>query len=95
MVAGRKRKGAHGGHIEVSGMLGLSILLAYERNYLGNLESNSMCFNSCFKETNCLERVRKTREKGVNTPCVVPTFQTHQSRQQPETVGLKVKTPRA
>lgn len=53
-----------------------------------------MCCNSCFKGKNCLE-LRKAREIGVNTPCIVLTFPTHQSRQQPETVGLKVKTRRA
>lgn len=73
-------------------MLGLGILLACHRNYLGNEESNSMCFNSCFKEKNCLGRVKKARETGVNTPCTVLTFQRHQSGQKPETVGLKVKT---
>lgn len=89
---GTKGNGAHQGPVEDSGLLGL---LAQEKNYLVNKENNSVCSSSCFKEKNCLGKVRKAGEIGVNTPCILLTFQTHQSRQQPETVGLKIKTPRA
>lgn len=53
---GTKGNGAHQGPMEDSGMLGL---LARERNYLFNKENNSVCSSSCFKEKNCLGKVRK------------------------------------